>query len=59
MAFVVSTRFVPTIHFSAVRQAGRRVVGRLRDVGASSAMSPQQRAERYVARMPTAVLGAC
>lgn len=59
MAFVVSTRIVPPIHGSAVRRAGRRMVGRLRHLGASSEMSPQQRAERYVARMPTAVLGAC
>jgi len=56
---VVVTNRVPTLNGSALRQAGRRVVGRLRHLGAPSAMGPQQRADRYVARMPTAVLGAC
>ncbi|MEB3033650.1 hypothetical protein [[Mycobacterium] nativiensis] len=59
MAFVVSTRSVPSIHGSAVRQASRRVVGRLRHLGAPSELGPQRRADRYVAHMPTAVLGAC
>lgn len=58
MAFVVSTRITP-IHGSALRRAGRRAAGRLRHVGAPWQMGPQQRAERYVAHMPTAVLGAC
>ncbi|WP_165604367.1 MULTISPECIES: hypothetical protein [Mycolicibacter] len=58
MAFVVTHR-ISTIHGSAVRQASRRVVGRLRHLGAPLEMSPQQRTERYVAHMPTAVLGAC
>lgn len=58
MAFVVTPRVTP-IHASTVRTAGRRVVGRLRHLGAPLEMSPQQRAERYVAHMPTAVLGAC
>lgn len=58
MAFVITTR-IPPIHGSAVRQAGRRVFSRLRDLVALLEMGPQQRVERYVARMPTAVLGAC
>ncbi|MEB3023819.1 hypothetical protein [[Mycobacterium] crassicus] len=59
MTFVTSTRFVPPINGSAVRRASRRVVGRLRHLGAPSEAGPQQRADRYVAHMPTAVLGAC
>lgn len=58
MAFIVNHR-ISAIHGSAVRQARRRVAGRLRHVGAPRQLSPQQRAERYVAHMPTAVLGAC
>jgi len=59
MAFVVTTRVTP-IPGSAVRQARRRVTNRLRrHLGAALRLSPQQRAERYVAHMPTAVLGAC
>jgi hypothetical protein len=58
MAFVV-TQNVSRIHGTAVRSAGRRMVGRLRRLGAPLQMGPQQRAERYVAHMPTAVLGAC
>ncbi|MEO6792637.1 MAG: hypothetical protein ABI253_13150 [Mycobacterium sp.] len=58
MAFVITNR-IPPIDGSAVRRPGRRVVDRLRDLIAPLEMSPQHRAERYVARMPTAVLGAC
>ncbi|MDD7812332.1 hypothetical protein PP713_07125 [Mycobacterium sp. CSUR Q5927] len=58
MAFVVTHR-ISTTHGSVVRQAGRRMTGWLRPLGARLEMGPQQRAERYVAHMPTAVLGAC
>lgn len=58
MAFVV-IHCVSTPRGSSVRQAGRRVAGWLRPLGAQLDMGPQQRAERYVAHMPTAVLGAC
>lgn len=46
MAFTVTTR------------TGRGVIARLRHLGIQ-AMNAQQRTERYVAHMPTAVLGAC
>jgi hypothetical protein len=58
MAFVV-TQNVSRIQGTAVRSAGRRMVGRLRHWGAALKVGPQQRAERYVAHLPTAVLGAC
>ncbi len=59
MAFVVTTRVTP-VHGSTLRDASRRIGGRLRRrLGAPLRMTPQQRAERYVAHMPTAVLGAC
>ncbi|MGB3896776.1 MAG: hypothetical protein WA942_21310 [Mycolicibacter sinensis] len=58
MTFVVTQR-ISTTHGSVVRQAGRRMASWLRLLGAWLEMSPQQRAERYVAHMPTAVLGAC
>ena len=57
MAFVVITNRVTPIHGSALRQASRRVAGRLRHLGAPLAMTAQQRAERYVANLPTAVVG--
>ncbi|MEZ0384857.1 MULTISPECIES: hypothetical protein [Mycobacteriaceae] len=58
MNFVVTQR-ISTNNDSGVRRAGRRMIGRLRHLGARSEAGPQQRAERYVAHMPTAVLGAC
>lgn len=58
MAFVV-TQNVSRIQGTAVRSASRRLVDRLRHLGAQLQMGPQQRAERYVAHLPTAVLGAC
>lgn len=56
---VVVTQRISTTRDSVVRQAGRRVASWLRRLGARLEMGPQQRAERYVAHMPTAVLGAC
>ncbi|GFG71321.1 hypothetical protein [Mycolicibacter senuensis] len=58
MTFVI-TQCTSKNDSSAVRRAGRRMIGRLRHLGAPSEMGPQQRADRYVAHMPTAVLGAC
>lgn len=58
MSFVVTQR-ISTNNDSGVRRAGRRMIGRLSHLGAPSEVGPQQRAERYVANMPTAVLGAC
>lgn len=53
--------FVLTHPFSAVAaapgyQLGARMSHRLRRLGAPLQLAPQQRAERYVSRMPTAVL---
>lgn len=55
MTFVLTQR-VTTVPGIAMRDAGRRVAGRLRRLGAPGVTTPQQRAERYVSRMPIAVL---
>lgn len=59
MAFFVTTSVI-ALHDSAQRQTGDRMVRRLRDrLGELREVRREQRAERYVAHMPTAVLGAC
>ncbi|ORW10495.1 hypothetical protein [Mycolicibacter longobardus] len=59
MAFFVTTSVI-ALHGPTQRQARNRVASRLRDrLGARREVHRQQRAERYVAHMPTAVLGAC
>lgn len=44
--------------FTLPTRTGRRVIARLRHLGIQP-MGAQQRTERYVAHMPTAVLGGC
>ncbi|MCV7274639.1 hypothetical protein [Mycolicibacter arupensis] len=58
MAFI--TISVLALDSSTQRQAGNRMVRRLRDhIAARREVRREQRAQRYVAHMPTAVLGAC
>ena len=57
MSFFITDNVAP-VHVSALRQASRRVGHWLRHFDAALEMSPQQRADRYVAQLPTAVLGA-
>ncbi|MEO8814347.1 MAG: hypothetical protein ABI307_13530 [Mycobacterium sp.] len=55
MTFVLTQR-VTTVPGAAVRDAGQWVASWLRRLGAPTRMTPQQRVERYVSRMPIAVL---